>query len=266
MPILPEITSTCPPEFTAAVWHEFFRSRNRGVSCAVHLGWLESAGITFVGLRQSGVLVAGLVVRGIAGRAGMGRAGMIGLVWVEPALRGQGLSRILLAETIAWSQKQGLMDLVLWTGKPDVYAKAGFRPCDNAMFGPVRMGRRRRDGGQVTGTMSWPGAFDSRSLPAFACAGTVLQGEGVSAVVLSTAAEPIVAEWTGDDRAVMTMLAAWMPERWSLNALDGDALPELLRERGDDVALAPARLRMILSLDGATADRHHYPLRLLDRI
>lgn len=66
---------------------------------------------------------------------------MIGMVCVDQAWRGQGLSTQLLSNAINFSSEQQINSLLLWTTQPGIYSRHGFTSdteiCDT--FGRVTL-------------------------------------------------------------------------------------------------------------------------------
>ncbi|WP_169196993.1 GNAT family N-acetyltransferase [Devosia sp. MC1541] len=261
-----ETSEICPHDFVSAAWTEFFVSRNRGVSIETNLGWLRNMTGFYTGLRRHGRLIAGLVLRHLQDPMSLRQAGAIGLVWVAPQERGQGYSSMLLEPTIAEARRRGMNDLLLWTGKPAVYEKVGFKGADNALLGPVTAQHLAPELGKELSREVWPGRGSARGLPAFASSGARWISAGATATTLETAAGAVLAEWTGSDADVARLLDACMPPVWSLNALTGDTLPATLVASRWRVDLAPIQLRMVLPLGPERPEVDAYRLRLLDRI
>lgn len=261
-----ETSELCPQDFVDAAWAEFFVSRNRGVSIETNLGWLRKFTGFYTGLRRHGRLIAGLILRHHQDPMSLRQAGVIGLVWVAPQERGQGYSSVLLEPTIAEARRLGLNDLLLWTSKPAVYEKVGFKGADNALLGSVMAQHLVPELDQELSHEVWPGRGSARGLPAFASSGAKWVSAGATATTLETAAGAVLAEWTGSDADVARLLGACMPPVWSLNALIGDTLPATLVVSRWRLDLAPIHLRMVLPLGPECPEVDAYRLRLLDRI
>jgi hypothetical protein len=184
---------------------------------------------------------------------------------VHPERRGRGHSRTALLASIRHAGWLGTDDLVLWTGKPDVYEASGFKLYDTALYGwasglsaPGRAGAVRAP---------WPTPGEQRGLPPFASKAYHWTTPFASAIVVHDASGPILAEWSGSDEEVVALLAQAMPERWRINVLFSDTLPATLRKTCAAVDLKPSNLQMVLNLrrrDDQSTDP--YRLRVLDRI
>lgn len=256
-------------EYRDLLWHVFFVERGRGFSLAEHFpGLVEGRQVFWCAtLSENGEVLAGLVVKQQTADALQGIA-VIGLVCVHSARRGQGLSTILLERTLAQLDAMGFASAVLWTGKPSVYAKLGFELDDPASFGTVSNLPRRNLRLQM---QVWPDEAErsgsNRGLPPYALHAQRIStiDTAASAVIVFDAAGAALAEWSGEDGALLGLLQSAMPSRWRLNSLQGDDLPALLATAGAQVDLAPAQLQMWKALsNGAVTERPR--LRLLDRI
>jgi predicted N-acetyltransferase YhbS len=63
------------------------------------------------------------------------RGAMVGMVWVDPILRGRGIGRLLMTSA-AQSLRDAGVDLgVLWTGTHAFYGRAGWFLCDRGLLG-----------------------------------------------------------------------------------------------------------------------------------
>jgi GNAT superfamily N-acetyltransferase len=264
------VGDVAPAGFVSLCWKVFFESRGRGASMQAHFPWLAVPGQAFfVTLGSSQEVLAGCAIRPIADRTGQWRAGAIGLVCVDPSHRGEGHSTRVIERVKEHAARMGLVDLVLWTSHPGLYERHGFRPDDNALFGTISApgtAATAATGGLDIGRSAWPPPGDKRGLPPFATQAVRWQSQAASAIVLQGADGGILAEWTGADNDVASLLAQVVPTPRRMNALASDSLPGVLAERGWAVRLAPARLRMIRTSDGHASPRRAYDLRVLDRI
>ena len=88
--------------------------------------------------RDAGRAVAAIAVKPFAWIAG-GRefaAAMIGMVWTDPAWRGQGIATRLL-QFVDDALRPVAEFAVLWTARPDFYARSGWLAGDCASFGEI---------------------------------------------------------------------------------------------------------------------------------
>ncbi|MFX7844805.1 hypothetical protein ABTK14_21385, partial [Acinetobacter baumannii] len=68
----------------------------------------------------------------------VGTVGLVGLVCVDDAFRGSGLSHQLLSAATDLGKEKPYDGLVLWTNKPNVYVKHGFTVDSHDRYGTVR--------------------------------------------------------------------------------------------------------------------------------
>jgi GNAT superfamily N-acetyltransferase len=267
--LLTVVEETPPPEFVALCWNVFFASRHRGISMRVHFPWLGLPDTGFFTILRCGLeIVAGCAVRFIQGGPQQPRVAAIGLVCVDDRYRGLGYSTQVLERAIAHARHLGLSDLVLWTSKPGVYERYGFRTRDASVYGQVSMNVNASWALKTPPASSndWPDGAETRGLPPFASRGTHWRTSNASAIVLNDAAGSILAEWAGAEDVVADLLEQAMPPTWRINAFEDDPLLKVLNRRGHAMQLKPSNLQMILELDAQGGDRPAYALRVLDRI
>lgn len=270
-PLFPtaDITPFAPAAYKVLAWQIFFASRNRGITLETHFPWLDSEQAYFVTVQSAGEVVAGLAVKRVPCPSRRHVAGVVGMVCVHPLYRGRGYSTTMLQAAIGHARALGIDDLVLWTGKPGVYQTQGFVPSDSACFGTVAgagPGLARQTDTQCA---AWPdstGKTGSRGLPPFATSALRWSNSRAAIIVMQVGAGSVLAEWEGADSEVMNLISQAMPGRWSINALQSDTLPAMLRQRGMALDLAPSGLQMILNLIPRHGPVDPYQLRILDRI
>ena len=66
------------------------------------------------------------------------RAAMIGMVYTRPGMRGQGTAGALMRATQTKLGQEGADFAVLWTSRPDFYARLGWSGIDSGILGSVR--------------------------------------------------------------------------------------------------------------------------------
>lgn len=256
-----EYTDALPRGYGALLWDTFFTQRGRGVSLETHFPWIHrpAAGQAFATLKEGSTVLAGLTVRPCGPQTAA-----VGLVCVDQAHRGQGLSRMLLTQALARIDETGVAATTLWTGKPRVYESHGFLERDSSLLCEVTT---LPAGDGPTPAASWPAAGDpaGRGLPPYAHHALRLGHHKAQAVMLMDTLGIAVAEWQGSDEDVIALLRPVMPRRWRLHALLGDTLPQALRSAGASLTTTPQRLQMWRPRPGqALPDLP--ALRLLDRI
>ena len=261
------VQQTPSPAFLSLCWEVFFASRGRGISLGKHFPWLHTpATAYFVSLGAGTATHAGCAVKFLDDKGRDARGGAIGLVCVDEPNRGKGYSTLVLEHAIAHAERIGLADLVLWTAKPGVYGRHGFRSEDNGVFGEVSSPPRALTHSSAATQSTWPDVNETRGLPPFASAGYRWRTATASAIVLHDARGPILAEWEGTEAAVADLLEHVMPSIWRINAFADDPLLATLVDRNCNTDLRPSNLQMIRSLRGDTSLAPNYGLRVLDRI
>lgn len=260
------ITQTAPEKFKELVWNIFFESRQRGISLDTHFPWLDGHRGFFVTVHVNNEIVGGLAVKLVDADRSDARVAIVGLVCVHADHRAQGHSTAAMQAAISEATRRGIDDLILWTGKPGVYAKLGFRQCDDSMYGWVtRPDVCSPTPGQATAAQ-WPSSADQRGLPPFAKFGQRWETADSWIITVDDGNGAILAEWAGPDEEVLKLTQRAMPARWRINTLEGDSLPELLRLHGSDVKLEASNLQMVLPLRAGHGAPLPYRFRLLDRI
>jgi GNAT superfamily N-acetyltransferase len=272
-----EITTQpqAPEAYCQLVWDIFFAERSRGVDLTAHFPWLAARDdrLTCVVATHGGTVVGGLVMRKDPEQADI-QVASVGLVCVAHSHRGHGVSRLLLDACIAEARGQGLDALRLWTGKPRVYESAGFMGHDTALYGWATRERAKATASATTPpAQRWPtsqsGDTRQRGLPPFARAASQWQSGDATLVAVEDTTGLIVAEWSGPDAAVATLMGHVLPARVRINALLSDGLPVELARHGWDCRLERSALQMVLPLSARGAASWSQTLcqpRMLDRI
>lgn len=245
------------------VWEVFFASRGRGIGLDEHFPWLSDPnGVHCLWLKDDlsgGAVAAALVVRErkVSPNTVIGQ---VGLVCVQEARRGQGLSRHLMAEAVRLAHARGLSDLVLWTTKPQVYAKTGFVPESQDIFvrvqAPLEMAPLQ---------ISVIRSTASCNLPPFANAAWQWRSDSAQLTTLEGSGGVTLAAWQGEPRALLPLLCAAMPSQWCVNLSQTDPLLTHLERYGFRCATQPGAWQM--RLHSSTHPAAEIPLiPLLERI
>lgn len=251
------------PALKALVWDVFFASRGRGISLAAHLPWLDDTtgvhGLWLPDASAPGRAGAALVIRERTPSAD-GAIGLIGLVCVHESLRGQGWSKRLLHEAIALGQASGLSDLVLWTGKPEVYTHAGFAAVDQDVFVSATAA-------PVPPSPPAPLARQpvSCALPPFATAAWQSVVEDAQITWLEGPSGITLADWRGSPAAVVDLISRALPASWHVNVSAQDPLLKALAHHGLQCKAQPGPWRMRRRLS-ETAACPLPPIPFLERI
>lgn len=248
-------------ELVDLIWTEFFFSRGRGQSMAIHAPYvLNSDAIRSVAATTEDGVAGGLILKDYR-LAGQVPVSMVGFVCVRPANRGQHLSRLLLRAAIEDTSARGIAGLVLWTATPQVYAAVGFQPDPRDVFFLT---------GPLTGRSSprvETGALDlaPRGLPAFAQGALRLETSAASATLLNTAKGSALVEWSGNDIDVIDLLSVGVRGPLWVNAISSDSLPRAMERCSGTRLENVSSKRLALSL-GRHSIFDFPEIRILDRI
>jgi hypothetical protein len=271
-PLRLELHKGAPNNVRQLVWEIFFASRGRGISLTAHFPWLNddksawSLSIEHVTQGGPQSAAACLVLREVLGADGS-RFALVGLVCVSPEMRGCGLCSDLIEAAIQFGRHRNWQALVLWTTKPAIYARYGFQPDGQEIFGVCE----RSDSVNILNNLKtepWPNSVDpksARGLPPFATRGQIVRSPDAMIVVLDTPQGPALAEWSGDDRSTAALLRTVMPKRWFLNAHADDSIMVELQRGGFRFLLQPSGVRLVRSIL-ATKNWSAPRIPILDRI
>lgn len=248
-------------ELADLIWTEFFASRRRGQSMAIHAPYLfDSDAVRSVAATAEHGVAGGLILKDYR-LTGQVPVSMIGFVCVRPANRGQHLSRLLLHAAIDDARARGIAGLVLWTGTPQVYAAVGFQPDPRDVFFQT---------GPLSGHSSPKVAIEAmdlvpRGLPAFAQGAVRLETSVAGATLLKTAKGPALVDWSGNDTDVIDLLGVGVPGPLWVNAVSSDSLPRAMEHSSGPSLVAVTSKRLALSLNRLSI--MDFPeIRILDRI
>lgn len=253
----------------ALFWDVFFSSRGRGVSLQVHFPWLENdREVTCLEIRDPSNLesaIAALIIRVIELPTGES-VGLIGLVCVHEEWRGAGLSVELMSAAMDHAMHNGLSALVLWTQKPGIYDRHGFRFDEQDSIGSIYLPSECAENIEYV-TSDWPGSDKhdrERGLPPFALHGKRIKSECAELILLGGANRVTLAEWQGEDSQVASLIQAVIAAPWVINVCAQSTLVAELTKRGFRVDLVPGAVRMIKWLTSRPLKVH--PIKLIDRI
>jgi predicted GNAT family N-acyltransferase len=253
-----------PSAARALIWDVFFASRQRGIDLPTHFPWIEQTiGTSCLTLSETndGPVVATLVLRELD-LPSESRCAMIGMVCVNQAWRGRGLSTRLLSDALAFAAEQQINSLLLWTTQPGVYSKHGFtsntETCDT--FGQVTV-NSLRPRAQVKFSRNYPGT--SRGLPPFGKQLIRFESDAAELIGVETAEGMALAEWTGFPPAVLDLIETVFPSTWNLNAPADAPIFDEINRRGYFYAPLPCAKRMVLHLSSPVCIPY---ISILDRI
>lgn len=254
------------------IWKVFFSSRGRGIDLPTHYPWIDTeTGVTSVlisqDVRNEAQSTAAALVIKEATSLNTETVGLVGMVCVDKAFRGQGLSHKLLAVATEVGKEQSYRSLILWTNKPDVYARHGFAVDSHDRYGPVWKHPAANEDRGFCHNLAGITVEDrsTRGVPAFAKSVLTFGNHAASITVLPTMQGYTLAEWTGEWDAIFQVVEQILPENWNLNApADSEIYGELIK-RGYSSELQASSQRMICNLSGkGLPDLPYIPL--LNRI
>lgn len=260
-----ELSRNAPQGFKDLAWDIFFKSRHRGISFEVHFPFVNSDKGFYVRSTMRDEIIGGMAVIPVMRHEPRFVAGLVGLVCVHPAHRMVGHATAMLQAAIGHARELQMDDLILWTGKPRVYQKLGFEACDTGVFGSVAARVPPTESQANVVRSVWPNDDDPRGLPPFALKAHQWTSPSASIIVLEDATGPILAEWSGLDEDVLSIIHHTMPAKWRINAHEGDRLLSLLDRGSWEIDLQPTNLQMIMNLR-KHAEVDPYKLRILDRV
>lgn len=249
-------------------WDVFFVSKNRGISLAHHFPWLEdsTSNIIFCEALVDSVVVGGLVIRNntyLSGNRTI-KIASIGLVCVRPEYRGKGVAKALLNAAIEYSKEKQLDYLTLWTSQHAVYSKHGFQLKDPWLFGWVEKSDTTP---QIEVSEHWV-ANQNLPLPPYALRIFEQITDQFHIVLVEDKLGFIVVNYEGNANAAATAMLATLPNRWRLNATQGDLIIDYLKKSACCDLLA-VNLQMWFDLQGVDSQcniANEITIPVLDRI
>ncbi|MBY4706682.1 MULTISPECIES: GNAT family N-acetyltransferase [Ralstonia] len=261
-----------PPAARALIWKVFFSSRGRGIDLPMHYPWIgDRARSTSILINKDGsseesAAAATLVIKEET-LPDVGTVGLVGLVCVDDAFRGSGLSHQLLSAATNFGKEKPYVCLVLWTNKPNVYVRHGFTVDSHDRYGTVRKrAATGRDGllcHDVTGITVEDKS--SQGIPAFAQSVVAFSIQTASITVLQTRQGCTLIEWAGNWDAIFQLIDQTLPDEWNLNAPDDSGIYTELINRGYSSKLQMSSQRMVSNLSGKDFSNFPY-ISLLNRI
>lgn len=242
------IFSGVPKGARILIWQVFFASRQRGVDLVTHFPWIEqNIGIYCLTLAETnnGPVLATLVIRKHNLLEGC-RSAMLGMVCVDQAWRGRGLSKQLLTYALDFAVGQQINSLILWTGQPDIYTKYGFLTDKMDSFGRIILDPQlpRAQVGFIEGS-----ADIARGLPPFGRRLIRFQSDVAELIGVETEQGIALAESKGCLPDVLDLIEVALPEAFNLNAPAESSIFEEIRKRGHIYTPLPCARRMIRNLD-----------------
>lgn len=238
-----------PSAARTLIWEVFFALRQRGIDFSTHFPWIEQAIGTYcltLSETNDGPPLATLVLRELDLSSGS-RCAMIGLVCVNHAWRGQGLSTRLISNALAFAAEQQIHSLLLWTTQPGIYSKHGFtsntETCET--FGQVKVNSSRACA-LVKFSKNHPGT--SRGLPPFGKQLIRFESDTAELIGVETVEGMALAECSGSPSAVLDLIETAFPATWNLNAPADSPIFKEINRRGHLYMPLPCAKRMVLHL------------------
>jgi predicted GNAT family N-acyltransferase len=243
------ISTGVPKQAKDLIWDIFFASRQRGIDFPTHFPWIDHTAGTYclaLSKKNDNLLVATLVLRELNLPFGI-RCAMIGMVCVNQAWRGQGLSTQLISNVINFAAEQKINSLLLWTTQPGIYSSHGFTPdtetCDT--FGRVNVGSLRSCA-EVKFTKGNPKI--TRGLPPFGKQLIHFESDAAEIIGVETSEGIALADWQSSPPSVVDLIEAALPLTWYLNAPADAPIFDEINQRGYFYTPLPCAKRMVLHL------------------
>ncbi len=191
------------------IWTVFFSSRKRGITFEKHFPWAtnERTTTTLSYENNQGKVIAALVIKTQPDVA-LVKAAQIGLVCVDEAFRGQGLASALLNRADEAARRAELDALLLWTTKPRLYEKHGYRTDFQDVF--VKITRTFTTVTPSTEPITQQAICD-RGIPAFATNAFEIKSSFASITVCSNAEWHTVTDFGGCIEDVVNLATAALP-------------------------------------------------------
>lgn len=261
------VSQGVPHSVRELFWQIFFVSKGRGISLATHFPWLEDEMDVFCLMipdMRSGAYgkpLAALLIRRV------GCIGLVGLVCVAHEWRGKGLSKKLLSKATDFGQVIDLSALVLWTQKPDVYVREGFKIDEQDFFCHVK----KTDSACPTENYSinsWPdkeAIARKQGLAPFAISGEIIESNKAKLVVFHSSKISTLVHWEGKGMDVVDLIHSALPSQWALSLCMDDELIVLLKKRGFYIEPHSSSVRMTKILRAAM-DSNIPQINVMDRI
>jgi GNAT superfamily N-acetyltransferase len=245
------------------IWKVFFASRKRGISFEKHFPWAINERITTtLSFEDSqGKVIASLVIK-TQPDVSVVKIAQIGLVCVDEAFRGQGLASALLNRADEVARSDGINALLLWTTKPRLYEKHGYRTDIQDAFAKVM--RTQATVTTPTGPITQQAICD-RGIPAFATSVLELKSRLASITVCSNTEQSTVIEFRGCIADVVNLATEVLPTSWLYNGPPDSKLPAVLRARGYALEQLVGAHRQVKILRPFSTEHLPY-INVLDRI
>ena len=245
------------------IWKVFFASRKRGITFEKHFPWAlnERSTTTLSFDDNKGKVIASLVIKFEPGFA-LAKVAQIGLVCVDETFRGQGLASALLRRADEAARSADINALLLWTTKPRLYEKHGYRTDIQDVFAKVT---------RTFATVTTPAgpitqqAIRDRGIPPFATNALKLNSSLASITVCSNAEWSTVVEFGGCVEDVVNLATEVLPTSWLYNGPPDSKLLVALSAHGYEIEQLVGAHRQVKLFRPFSAKHLPY-INVLDRI
>lgn len=246
------------------IWDIFFVSRGRaeGSTLLSHFPWMNSVSdvysVTIERINEdlSNEIVGCLVIKLIDFAQGQ-RIGLVGLVCVKGGFRGFGLSKNLISRACKLSKDKKLKGLVLWAVNPSIYSSQGFE-VDGYDY--ICNAKYHSDLQTKVAFNSSPLEIGSGiSLPPFAKRARIIRAKNAQVIILETNLGITVAEWSGSDSNVVSLLLSALGKDFLINCAPQDPLIQFMLLMGFELHLRPSATRLVKWFGGDSRIKYVLP-------
>ncbi|USU10650.1 GNAT family N-acetyltransferase (plasmid) [Sphingomonadaceae bacterium OTU29MARTA1] len=243
---IPSVVCGVPEEARNLIWQTFFVDANRGVNFAAHLPWEADPGVRTVMLAGDCIQAVAAAVMRPAHQTGVV---MLGYVCVDPAVRGQGYGKALIAAVNTAIDDLDYRASLLWTSKPEVYAGQGYSVVGQDNFVRVTCLTAGFGASVRFAATAWPSAGDHAGLPTFATFGRRLRSDCAEAIVVEGPRGATLIGWKGDATDIAALVGAGGYGVWSLNLSAKDDFAKTLPTNHYSVESWPGATAMVRRAD-----------------
>lgn len=208
------------------IWEIFFLEKKRGLTFSTHFPWIDNGKDFFCVTHEivkngQSRTVSALILK-IDFTSTTNKIGLIGLVCVDPAYRGKGLSNQLLLEAIELAKSNHLSYLLLWTSQPWLYTKVGFKEESREVFGIIT----RKNISQNQLICDFYSNFKKVThygVPAFAEEIFEYSDEiGTTIIFCKSKKGLTLARWRGDVKKILLIINSVFEDKLFINTLEND--------------------------------------------
>jgi len=239
------VESGLPERVHHLIWDTFFVRAGRGVDFAAHLPWQADPAVRSVILEMPrGTVVGAATIR----PALQGGVAMVGFVCVDAEVRGHGYGGQLIEAVNEAIDAGGYDAALLWTGKPDLYARHGYRTIDREHFLKITQLSNVAPSPEIR-VVPWPDAGDRIGLPAFARSAVRLRSDRGEVILAHGARGVSVIDWRGTPADVIATMQASGHASWAVNVTDPESFLAVLPPDRFAVAIGAGAVTMVRRRD-----------------